>query len=136
MGLKWMWRLECVGQGLTAAIVKKEGNFVINLNLYLFFLINFLIASTIQQEETCIERDNRERPLNKLQSAIYYALDGDQVTILTMLAQRSEDPWVKFEKTVENFKISFPEWYFSSQEALASRRLRAGGLALYTVSSD
>ncbi|RZC43318.1 ankyrin-3, partial [Asbolus verrucosus] len=49
--------------------------------------------SAIQQEENCIERDSRDRPSSKLQSAIYYALDGDQVTILTMLAQRSEDPW-------------------------------------------
>lgn len=39
-----------------------------------------------------MERD-RDRP-PKLQSAIYYALDGDQVHILTMLAQRSGDPWV------------------------------------------
>ncbi|KAG5882329.1 hypothetical protein JTB14_037614 [Gonioctena quinquepunctata] len=51
-------------------------------------------SSVIQQEETCIERDSRERiPSSKLQSAIYYALDGDQVNILTLLAQRGEDPW-------------------------------------------
>ncbi|EFA04132.1 ankyrin-3 [Tribolium castaneum] len=50
-------------------------------------------TSAIQQEENCIERESRDRPSSKLQSAIYYALDGDQVTILTMLSQRSEDPW-------------------------------------------
>ncbi|VEN52429.1 unnamed protein product [Callosobruchus maculatus] len=51
-------------------------------------------SAAIQQEETCIERDPRERlPSSKLQSAIYYALDGDQVNILTLLSQRGEDPW-------------------------------------------
>lgn len=40
-----------------------------------------------------MERD-RDRPPSKLQSAIYYALDGDQVDVLTLLAQRTEDPWV------------------------------------------
>lgn len=35
-----------------------------------------------------------ERQSTKLQSAIYYALDGDQVNILTMLQQRCEEPWV------------------------------------------
>ncbi|KAF2893525.1 hypothetical protein ILUMI_12636 [Ignelater luminosus] len=45
----------------------------------------------INQDDNCMERD-RDRP-PKLQSAIYYALDGDQVHILTMLAQRSGDPW-------------------------------------------
>lgn len=47
----------------------------------------------MQQNENCMERD-RDRPPSKLQSAIYYALDGDQVDILTLLAQRTEDPWV------------------------------------------
>ncbi|XP_050497650.1 ankyrin-2 [Diabrotica virgifera virgifera] len=51
-------------------------------------------STAVQHEETCIERDTRERaPNNKLQSALYYALDGDQVNILTMLSQRGEDPW-------------------------------------------
>lgn len=46
-----------------------------------------------------MERD-RDRPPSKLQSAIYYALDGDQVDVLTLLAQRTEDPWVSFEKMI------------------------------------
>ncbi|XP_076255404.1 uncharacterized protein LOC143193220 isoform X2 [Rhynchophorus ferrugineus] len=48
-----------------------------------------------QQEEACIDRDSRDiRPPGKLQSAIYYALDGDQVHILTMLLSlRIDDPW-------------------------------------------
>ncbi|KAL1497139.1 hypothetical protein ABEB36_008145 [Hypothenemus hampei] len=51
-------------------------------------------CTTIQQEENCMERDSRDiRSFSKLQSAIYYALDGDQVNILIMLAQRTEDPW-------------------------------------------
>lgn len=59
-------------------------------NCFILFL-----ASAIQQEETCIESDSRERvPSSKLQSAIYYALDGDQVNILMLLSQRGEDPWV------------------------------------------
>lgn len=53
------------------------------------------VVAAIQQEDSCIERD-RDRPLSKLQSAMYYALDGDQVNILNMLAQRCEDFWVTF----------------------------------------
>lgn len=42
-----------------------------------------------------MDRETRDnRPPSKLQSAIYYALDGDQVNTLIMLAQRTEDPWV------------------------------------------
>ncbi|XP_022902693.1 ankyrin-3 [Onthophagus taurus] len=47
---------------------------------------------SIQQDESCMERE-REKPQNKLQSAMYYALDGDQVNILIMLAQKCEDLW-------------------------------------------
>lgn len=50
----------------------------------------------VQQEEPCTlanERDRERMPSNKLQSAMYYALDGDQVNILTMLAQKCEDFW-------------------------------------------
>lgn len=47
----------------------------------------------MHQEDSCIERD-RDRPPSKLQSAMYYALDGDQVNILIMLAQKCEDFWV------------------------------------------
>lgn len=43
-----------------------------------------------------MDRESRDRPPGKLQSAIYYALDGDQVNILTLLSQRGEDPWVRF----------------------------------------
>jgi hypothetical protein len=31
----------------------------------------------------------------KLQGAIYYAIDGDQINIMNMLAQKMEKPWVK-----------------------------------------
>lgn len=44
----------------------------------------------IQQDENMLERQST----SKLQSAIYYALDGDQVNVLTMLTQRCEEPWV------------------------------------------
>ncbi|KAK9890546.1 hypothetical protein WA026_010622 [Henosepilachna vigintioctopunctata] len=45
-------------------------------------------------EEACIDRYSRDRTqISKLQSAIYYALDGDQVNILNILAQRTEDLW-------------------------------------------
>ncbi|XP_066138715.1 ankyrin-3 [Euwallacea fornicatus] len=51
-------------------------------------------CTLLQQEENCMERESRDnRPPSKLQSAIYYALDGDQVNTLIMLAQRTEDPW-------------------------------------------
>lgn len=32
---------------------------------------------------------------SKLQSAIYYAIDGDQINIMNMLAQKMEEPWVR-----------------------------------------
>lgn len=58
------------------------------------FLLNYnIIVAAIHSEDSCMERD-RDRPLSKLQSAMYYALDGDQVNILNMLAQRCEDFWV------------------------------------------
>lgn len=58
-----------------------------------------ILGTTIQQEESCIERESRDnRPPSKLQSAIYYALDGDQVNTLVMLAQRTEDPWVSVKQ--------------------------------------
>lgn len=53
-------------------------------------------SASIPQEETCIERDSRDRtPLSKLQSAIYYALDGDHVNVLNMISQKAEDLWVR-----------------------------------------
>lgn len=67
----------------------------------------------MQQDENCMERD-RDRPPSKLQSAIYYALDGDQVDILTLLAQRTEDPWVVVsKKNLESWLLLFGvlEWY-------------------------
>lgn len=62
-------------------------------------------SANLPQEDACMERD-RDRP-PKLQSAIYYALDGDQVNILTMLAQRSEDPWVGSYFFVGIFRFFF-----------------------------
>lgn len=35
---------------------------------------------------------------SKLQSAIYYAIDGDQINIMNMLAQKMEEPWVSYIK--------------------------------------
>lgn len=32
--------------------------------------------------------------MGKLQNAIYYAIDGDQVNILNILTQKLEEPWV------------------------------------------
>lgn len=50
------------------------------------------IFIAIQQDENVIERQT-----SKLQSAIDYALDGDQDYVLTMLSQRCEDPWVNIK---------------------------------------
>lgn len=33
---------------------------------------------------------------NKLQNAIFYAVDGDQINVLNMLIQKMEEPWVPF----------------------------------------
>lgn len=48
--------------------------------------------TVVPSDENCIERD-RDRAPTKLQSAMYYALDGDQVNILIMLRQKCEDFW-------------------------------------------
>lgn len=34
-----------------------------------------------------------ERPLSKLQNCISYAIDGDQINVLNILAQKMEEPW-------------------------------------------
>lgn len=102
------WRPECAGLDHTAATAKKEEN-IVSTYFAVFYVVTIKIcflASAIQQEETCIERDSRERIPSKLQSAIYYALDGDQVNILTMLSQRGEDPWVRF-KLCDLFRLHF-----------------------------
>jgi hypothetical protein len=92
-------------------------------------------ASAIQQEENCIERESRDRPSSKLQSAIYYALDGDQVTILTMLAQRSEDPWVS-RSTRPNRRLNlYLERHFPGEEASLARGVRTRSLALHPILS-
>lgn len=64
-----------------------------------------MMAAPVQQEEPCTlanERDRERMPSNKLQSAMYYALDGDQVNILTMLAQKCEDFWVTIRIYIPN----------------------------------
>lgn len=64
-----------------------------------------MMAAPVQQEEPCTlanERDRERMPSNKLQSAMYYALDGDQVNILTMLAQKCEDFWVTIRIIIPN----------------------------------
>lgn len=42
------------------------------------------------------EADPCERPNTKLQNALCYALDGDQINILNILSQKLEEPWVPF----------------------------------------
>ncbi|XP_058055331.1 ankyrin-3 isoform X2 [Anopheles bellator] len=37
-----------------------------------------------------------ERPNTKLQNAVCYAIDGDQISVLNMLAQKLEEPWMLF----------------------------------------
>ncbi|XP_037938904.1 ankyrin-3 [Teleopsis dalmanni] len=37
-----------------------------------------------------------ERTNTKLQNAICYAIDGDQINVLNILAQKMEDPWIPF----------------------------------------
>lgn len=76
----------------------------------LFFLVLLCsgasIPSTSIQEVNCMERETRDnRPPSKLQSAIYYALDGDQVNTLIMLAQRTEDPWVVSNRLYTTFLL-------------------------------
>ena len=43
------------------------------------------------QEEVGCERLN-----TKLQNALCYALDGDQINVLNILSQKLEEPWVPF----------------------------------------
>ncbi|XP_055619488.1 serine/threonine-protein phosphatase 6 regulatory ankyrin repeat subunit C isoform X1 [Toxorhynchites rutilus septentrionalis] len=37
-----------------------------------------------------------ERPNTKLQNAVCYAIDGDQINVLNILAQKMEEPWMPF----------------------------------------
>ncbi|ETN60288.1 hypothetical protein AND_008088 [Anopheles darlingi] len=37
-----------------------------------------------------------ERPNTKLQNAVCYAIDGDQINVLNILAQKMEEPWMLF----------------------------------------
>lgn len=60
----------------------------------------------MQQDENCMERD-RDKP-SKLQSSMYYALDGDQVNILIMLAQKCEDFWVRTDIFIDCNIIAYP----------------------------
>lgn len=39
---------------------------------------------------------SRERPNTKLQSAVCYTIDGDQINVLNILSQKMEEPWVPF----------------------------------------
>lgn len=39
---------------------------------------------------------NNERNFNKLQNAVCYAIDGDQIGVLNILSQKMEEPWVPF----------------------------------------
>lgn len=36
-----------------------------------------------------------ERLYTKLQNAVCYAIDGDQINVLNILSQKMEDPWVR-----------------------------------------
>ena len=45
-----------------------------------------------------VESDNAYRSSDKLQCAIYYAIDGDQVDILELLAQQGEDHWLPWQQ--------------------------------------
>ena len=44
-----------------------------------------------------VDGDNYGR-IDKLQCAIYYAIDGDQVDILELLAQQGEDHWLPWQQ--------------------------------------
>lgn len=71
----------------------------------------------IQQDENMLERQST----SKLQSAIYYALDGDQVNVLTMLTQRCEEPWVSvtlFDTMTTIILLILGADAFPSEEAL------------------
>ena len=47
---------------------------------------------------TNVESDSCCRSSDKLQCAIYYAIDGDQVDILELLAQQGEDHWLPWQQ--------------------------------------
>ena len=44
------------------------------------------------------DQDSFMRSSDKLQCAIYYAIDGDQVDILELLAQQGEDHWLPWQQ--------------------------------------
>ena len=54
--------------------------------------------------------DHFSRSSDKLQCAIYYAIDGDQVDILELLAQQGEDHWLPWQQKRPLLHIACERW--------------------------
>lgn len=51
-----------------------------------------------EQRAACTDVTANDRSSDKLQNAIYYAIDGDQVDILELLTQQADDHWLPWQQ--------------------------------------
>jgi len=66
--------------------------------------------------------DNFSRSSDKLQCAIYYAIDGDQVDILELLAQQGEDHWLPWQQKRPLLHIACERGAWNCVKYLVSER--------------
>ena len=59
---------------------------------------SLVAATTAATSASSFSTDHYGRSSDKLQCAIYYAIDGDQVDILELLAQQGEDHWLPWQQ--------------------------------------
>ena len=69
-----------------------------------------------------VESDSCCRSSDKLQCAIYYAIDGDQVDILELLAQQGEDHWLPWQQKRPLLHIACERGAWNCVKYLVSER--------------
>lgn len=68
------------------------------------------------------DREHHYRSFDKLQCAIYYAIDGDQVDILELLAQQGEDHWLPWQQKRPLLHIACERGAWNCVKYLVSER--------------
>ncbi|XP_014288730.1 ankyrin-1 [Halyomorpha halys] len=70
----------------------------------------------------CVPDDRADRTSEKLQSAICYAIDGDQVEILELLMQQGEDHWLPWQQKRPLLHIACERGAWNCVKYLVSER--------------
>jgi len=73
-------------------------------------------------KQSQLNHDRFNRGSDKLQCAIYYAIDGDQVDILELLAQQGEDHWLPWQQKRPLLHIACERGAWSCVKYLVSER--------------